>query len=239
MNDTNISKINLRPLLKFFDEAPEESRGHATSVDAICGEDLALSLLKDYCERNGYTFSLLAKKCTPGTKKGSRLDAWVEINFENEICQFQTEIKNWSAHATDGKRLSINASSEEVRQHRIDRFRREFGFDGKNYFPLKKPQVSKVLTPMRKDFYKDGVKVAPLACFWHAMHHDGENEAYFKVDVDVNDAQFSELHIFSMSNHVRNLVKSGIDEINVESYDKESFDTKRRIGWLKEIFSVY
>ena len=87
--------INISTLLLFFDEKPTESRGHATSVVAVAGEDLGAALFTYYLRQQGAAVEILPEPCTQRTPKGSRLDKWIRRTQGNEITYYQVEIKNW------------------------------------------------------------------------------------------------------------------------------------------------
>ena len=46
--ETTAVRIDVDLLLRFFDEAPSESRYHATALVALAGEDLGAGLLAHY-----------------------------------------------------------------------------------------------------------------------------------------------------------------------------------------------
>ena len=106
-------KLDLEQLIHFFDEVPEDSIQQATPMVSFFGEDLTLALLRVYCEAKGYEFNLLRGACTMQVSGGSRLDGWVRVDTDPEkksgpVYYFQTEIKNWSAHALDGVDISLD-----------------------------------------------------------------------------------------------------------------------------------
>ena len=45
--------INIEETLRFFNEIPDWSKGHATAIVAVLGENLAAATLKHCLERNG------------------------------------------------------------------------------------------------------------------------------------------------------------------------------------------
>jgi hypothetical protein len=114
MNDCNLISANRFTLLDFFDQEPKTSRGHATSVVSVAGEELGIALLVHYFGNKGIKAKVIGHRCTPGTKSGRRLDAWVEA----DSVLYQVEVKNWSAHAIGGKVLQIGASPQEATKYR-------------------------------------------------------------------------------------------------------------------------
>ena len=67
-----------------------------------------------------------------------------------------------------------------------------------------------------------------LLCFWEPLHHKGELEAFFEVEV-VSDA-FKKLKVFSMSNYVSELLKT------TETLEVEMADADARIDWLQKLY---
>ena len=49
MRDT--LNLNLKTLLDFYDDRVPESVGHASEINAVLGEDLAIGLVTDYFRR--------------------------------------------------------------------------------------------------------------------------------------------------------------------------------------------
>ncbi len=104
----------VKELLHFFDEKPDWSRGQATSVVGVIGEDLNTACFQSYLESTGGSAKVLTDtksskplSVTTGKQKGPRLDRWMDVNWpDGSSTVFQTEIKNWSAHAIGGKVLS-------------------------------------------------------------------------------------------------------------------------------------
>ena len=116
-------QLDLEQLIHFFDETPKDSVKQATSMVAVFGEDLGLALLREYCEKKGYSFNLLEGICTMQKQGGSRLDAWIRVDTDPEkkigpVYYFQTEIKNWSAHALDGEYIPLDIRKNGKRGQR-------------------------------------------------------------------------------------------------------------------------
>ena len=109
--------------------------------------------------------------------------------------------------------------------HRIERWNREF--DNKQS-EIKKEQVRKVLTPMKPNVEFKNKNILPLVCYWHALHPSGQQEEFFRVDI--NSDKFSCLKIFSMSNYIRNLISQ-----NVYSIEVTMSDVEERLSWLDRI----
>ena len=173
-------KLNLEELVKFFDEIPKGSEKQATSMVSMFGEDLALALLRKYCEAKKYTFEVLGDVCTPGTKWGSRLDAWIRVDTDpidkkGLVYYFQTEIKNWSAHALDGIDIPVRVRTtgrtnkkdekETWDELRFSRFRREF----RVYYKQKGSDAGETLIKNGKGNWKNN-----KGDWEKVLHIDGE-----------------------------------------------------------------
>jgi hypothetical protein len=201
-------QLPIRLLLEFFDEAPEYARGHANAIVAVLGEELGAGLLVDYFCHKGLNAESLGIPCTQGTKAGKRLDRWIRITKGGKITYFQVEIKNWSATAIGGRRLAIDASKSQLREHKMERWSKEWNGNG-----FVKEAVRKVLTPMKPPVIN--ATVEPLACFWDAMHPAGKSDALFSIPVPVGN--FPHVWIFSMSAYLRNLFQTGQEFISIDA----------------------
>ena len=221
--------LELRRLLEFFDEAPSTiKKGDATSLVSVFGEDLALSLFEHYIKSTGSVYRLISRVCSQKSKKGKRLDAWIEVKDQNDITYYQTEIKNWSAHAIGGKKISINAKEEELKKHRIERFEDNFSLGNK----IKKEGSKKVLIEMKlsENAGRDSeINKKPLLIFWDAMHPSGKPDSFFSIDI--KHEKFSKLYVFSMSSYVRDLLFSK----NLKEIEINMPDVNRRVEWMKSI----
>lgn len=217
-------RINVKRLLEFFDEKPMDSQGHATSIVAIAGEDLGVGLLKHYleCTRNAKV-TILPGPVGTGKLKGPRLDRWVDVVWPDGSGRlFQTEIKNWSAHAIGGRPLKVNASQDDVATFGIEQWqghaRRIHTF---------KP-ISKVLTLMKKPQGADpSHPLEPLLIYWWVIHPKGPSESFFPHDLETSTG-FSRLWLFSMSSYLRGL--------NEDAIELEMPHTAKRMSWLHELF---
>jgi hypothetical protein len=217
-------QIDIIEILKFYDEKIQTSLHHATAVNAVAGEDLGAGLFVYYLKQKNIIANILRDGCTQKTKSGVRIDRWILAIENGKRVYYQTEIKNWSAHAFGGKPLMINATQKEISEHKIERW--NYFWDGKTFRP---PQARKVLIPMK--LREDNCTVEPLICFWDAMHPNGRREPLFSVPL--HNEHFSHLWVFSMSAHLRNLLAAGTRKINIEMIDTES-----RIEWLGKMLRV-
>ncbi|MFN3491093.1 MAG: hypothetical protein ACK40V_02640 [Anaerolineales bacterium] len=223
-------QVDIIRTLEFYDEKISSSLHHATAINAIAGEDIGAGLFLHYLKQKNIVGEILPYLCTQGTTSGVRLDKWICATKNGKKIYYQTEIKNWSAHAFGGKRLMINASQNEISRHKIERWNKFW--DGKT---LTDPQARKVLTlmklPEKVRRLSENLTIEPLICFWDSMHPYGKKEPFFFVDV--KNKNFSRLGVFSMSAYLRNILSSGEKTITIEMYDTEA-----RIDWLKKMFRI-
>ena len=91
--------VDVEAVLRFFDERPLGSPGHATAIVAVAGEDLGVGLLCHYLNARQLRAEALQGPCTTGKKVGSRLDRWLWVSGPGSKTLCQVEVKNWSAHA--------------------------------------------------------------------------------------------------------------------------------------------
>lgn len=212
-------RISVPALVSFFDEKPEGSRGHATSIVGILGEDLSSALLiRCLTERYSYA-RLISRKCTTGKQRGPRLDCWIGATIDGAWTLFQVEIKSWSAHAIGGRTLRTDAGPEELHAHRMERWKHQW--TGETF---RNKAVRKVLQPMKKP-EQGGVK--PLACFWDAMHPEGLSDALFVVPV--KSETFHEVWVFSVSSYLRAL--------STDTVELDMSEAAARLGWLDRLVS--
>jgi hypothetical protein len=172
--------INVEEVLRFFDEKPECSRGHATGVVGVIGEDLNTGCFRHYAESKGAKVSVKADKVNTGKSKGPRLDRWIVVDWPDRgRTVYQTEIKNWSAHAISGKTLAVGATPDKVADYKQERW--DLRWDSQSR-ALKLDMVAKVLVQMKRP---DGVteeEVRPLLIFWEAIGpRDRADEHLFAV----------------------------------------------------------
>lgn len=198
----------IRLLLEFFDEAPGYAIGHANAVVAVIGEELGAGLLVDYFRCKGLYAEALGIPCTQGTKSGKRLDRWIRVTKGKKDTYFQVEIKNWSATAIGGRSLAIDAPRAAVLAHKMERWSKEW--NGNAFI---KEAVQKVLIPMRPPAMN--VVVEPLVCFWDAMHPAGKEPPLFSISVP--EGKFKRVWIFSMSAHLRNLLRMGQEFVDINA----------------------
>lgn len=215
-------ELDIIAALRFFDGAVPGSRGHATAIVAVAGEEMGIGLLASYFRQQGATPEVLPGPITQGTRKGVRLDRWLRVTRNREVTYYQTEIKNWSAHAIGGRPLGVEATPAELTDYKIERWNREW--DGRTF---RKRQVLKVLTPMRPPTHN--AHVEPMVCYWDAMHPSGAPEPLFSIPL--HDQHFSRVWVFSMSAFLWQALDSGIVTLRLEMPD-----TMRRLEWFHKLF---
>ena len=205
---SGLIKIDVKALLRFFDEKPDWSLGHATSVVGVAGEDLNTACFLHYIkESKGSSATVLRDgsgsplPVGPGTKKGPRLDRWIQVDWTSGLrTVFQTEIKNWSAHSLSGKTLSVSARIEEVREYK--RMRWEHRWDSEARL-LRNSPTGKVLRRMKPPAGVDEECIRPLLIFWEALGPSDRADDHL-FDVEVN-GQIPELWVFSVSSYLRSI----------------------------------
>lgn len=217
-------QLDIIRTLEFFDERVPTSDHHATALNAVAGEDMAAGLFLHYLARKNIQAKIMSDVCTQGTKSGVRLDRWILVIQNRKKTYYQTEIKNWSAHAIGGRRLKIDATQKEISEYKIERW--DNMWDGKTFWS---PNARKVLIPMKP--LEQNCRVEALICFWDSMHPYGRKEPFFSQSL--KKQHFSRIWVFSMSSYLRNLLSSGIKKVNLEMPNTES-----RIDWLNSLFYI-
>lgn len=209
-------KLNLRGLVDFYDFAVKGSERHATAVNAMMGEEFAISLMLHFFKvRHGELLVALPEPCNQGTQKGVRLDKWLLRKNEEAGILYQTEIKNWSAHSLGGvkadeKWRDFPLNSGIWTEYREKVWGRRFNAD----MSLKDSTATKVLTPMKPPPGFENAEIKPVICFWEGMHPQGKAEVFFSVPL--TNQHFDELFVFSISNFVHQLLSEGTEFIEVE-----------------------
>ena len=182
-------KLDLKELVKFFDDTTGTKKGDATSLVSLFGEELGLALMRAYCEGRGYDFKVLTHLCSRRNKSGHRLDAWIRVDTKKEgvpVYYFQTEIKNWSAHATDGENVYLGEKETHLDEKRFERFKGQFrvhynsGKDGLRKIKLKRgKKYTKEKKEENKKQWEEKVKNEV------ELFYEPRNEALGKVLLDM------------------------------------------------------
>jgi hypothetical protein len=243
-------QINIPELLCFFDARPENSRGHASAIVSVIGEDIGVALLRRCVEKKwGVSTKVImngevALVPTLGTGRGPRLDRWLlsDDATTGKRTLYQVEIKNWSAHSLGGKEIPSGTpnDSEFMKGYRLERWQANWDIS-LNCFRW--GECGKVLTRMAipTSVYEDGKvipisppvereDVEPILCFWSPIHHEGQNESLFRYPLSsVPESGFTGIWIFSMSNYLRSIVE------NEQVIDLDMPSAARRIEWLSRL----
>ena len=171
MLQKRLVRIDWREVVRFLDEMPKESVGHATGVVGVLGEDLGAAAFKHCVEANGSGEVRLHSETVKGVgKKGPWLDRWIEVDsWQGEDMLLQAEVKSSSAHATNGKILRIDIRPDEL--EKMKRFFWHQEWDDRAW-SLKHPATGKVLVRMQPKSDFGQRKQLPLLIFWKAMAPD-------------------------------------------------------------------
>lgn len=205
-----IMKLNIKELLDFFDDTP--SRGNASAIVGMLGEDLNAAVYRHYSDNN---VEVLEDSVVQGFKGGKNLDRWILDTKKNRL--YQVEIKSWSATAIGGRRLKHDAGDEETL--RIARYYWDQQMNSSFSKEKKHPNnVSKVLLKMKHLENRTNISVVEsLLLFWMPITSDrvGLNPVS-KITIEhlhsVIETEFKELTIFSVSLYLRQLYKKGMGE---------------------------
>ncbi len=214
--------IDRLALVKFFDDDPEASR-HANAIKAVAGEELGLALLLRYLEKAGRNPVKRSDKPSQQAPRGPRLDAWVRVTDGAGSLLYQVEVKTWSSHSIRGASLSVHACPAQISAYKIREWEKYFKPDR----GFQAPALHKVFEPMVSPESPD-IRVEPLACLWTAVHHQGGDEPFFRVPVEVAVCHFNVINVFSMSAYLRALPQPQI-ELHLP-------DTQRRLQYLSSLF---
>ena len=210
--------IDRLALLQFLDVKSDDSRGHATGIVSVVGEDLNAACFQHYAESKGATVEVLPGPVTIGKKKGPRLDRWIKADWPDDRGKilYQTEIKNWSAHAIGGRELQVNAKPDEIAAYKQKCWHRHWNPKSNT---LKGNLCAKVLVPMKRPDGLEARDVRPLLIFWEALGHKKAGQHLFSVNAYRSKSQFpelckfsepTELWVFSVSSYLRSLKKTHI-----------------------------
>ena len=233
---SNLLTADIKGLLNFFDEKPDWAVGHATGVVGMVGEDLNTACFQHYLKSKGGQAVVLRNPdtgrplpVTTGHTKGPRLDRWIRVEWpDRSATVFQAEIKSWSAHGFGGVRFPLSGSLPEVRKRKREQWDSLWDSHRRH---LKHPLTEKVLVPMKPPKGVGPKTVRPLLIFWAALEsRKNPNDHLFLVDVA--DAEFKELWVFSVSGYLRSLLSEGVPSVELEMPD-----AALRLWSLNRLFS--
>ena len=216
--------IHVNEILTFFDEKPDWADRHSAGIVAMIFEDLAAATLEHCLHRNGAKHvAIQTEPVTTGRKKGPRLDRWIEADLAcGQKVLFQTEIKSVSAFSTGHKRIMLNASPEEMSDHKQENWDDQWNSETNT---LRDQPMAKVLLPMKPPVGTEHRRILPLLIYWqligpkdHSQRQDQiEGGHLFKVTgVTYNfrfrkphswkfNPKFTELWVFSISSYLRSI----------------------------------
>ncbi|WP_353542569.1 hypothetical protein [Deinococcus xinjiangensis] len=219
-----IIKVDRRELLRFMNSGAPEANGHHTAMIGFLGEPLAVGLILHYLEGKGKKPKLISLKVTQGTRKGSRLDAWISDEKDK---LYQTEIKMWGGNAIGGLYIKEEAETNWLAAKSESQWHKWLWDSNKGTF--RDDNVRKVLTPMRKPKEYDAWDVEPLLCLWWMVQPSAEDQAWFTLDLPENQhPPFKKVHVFSLTRYLMSL------EENVLELELPLLGT--RLEWLKKVF---
>ncbi len=213
-SSSSVLTASVKDLLEFFDEKPSGSEKHATGIVGIVGEDLNAACFIRYLESNGDSAEVLTASgsnqplpVTTGMQKGPRLDRWIKVDWRSGLRSvFQTEIKNWSAHAFGGKRLLLSATPNEVTNHKQARW--DWHWDGARF---REASAAKVLVPMKPPAGFDNERVRPLLIFWEPIGpREQSDDHLFNIPLPDSE-EFPEFWVFSVSSYLRSISDARIE----------------------------
>ena len=227
--DSGVLNINVKDTLRFFDEKPVWAGKNVTAIVGMIGEDLNAACFRHYMESKGAKVTVLQDTVGTGGSKGPRLDRWIIVDWDwpdgRSRTVFQTEIKNWSAFAIGGEKLSVQASRKEVAKYKKGRW--ESKWDPK-HGTLRTKDIAKVLVPMKPPSYleQERENLRPLLIFWEAVgpSRPANNHLFCKPGPTYNfpftppstwpelgPCEFPELWVFSVSSYLRSLPDATIE----------------------------
>ena len=200
--------VNVPEIIRFFDVVNDYSKTHSKSVIEVCSEDLAAACFKKYLEakKPGTTVCIRWDDDPPKEEGGrKKLDRWIVVDRPDCGRQvFQTEIKHWSAHSSNGKCIQPKTSCQDLREHKHGRWKIQWNSKKKS---LKYDGAVKVLMPMEPPpFDLNGSCILPLIIYWAPMlPKDKLDDPLFSVCTN-SECSFKELWVFSVSSYLRSIV---------------------------------
>ena len=205
----------------------------------MVGEDLNTACFKSHMESVGPSAEILLRAgsdrplpVTTGRQKGPRLDRWIRVDWQDgSKTVFQTEIKNWSAHAFGGSVLPVEATRKEVKDYKQTRWERHWD---RRRRVLKHPETKKVLVSMKPPGGVEPKIVRPLLIFWEAIGPRSQaGKHLFKVALP-KTFEFPELWVFSVSSYLRSVLGTNTED----SIELEMSASAARLRILNRLFST-
>ena len=251
MNEPNQLTLNIREALKFFDQQPDDSIGHATALAVLMGEDLASAAFLHCLENSGgKKLRVLPGRVKRTGKYGPWLDRWISADYRCRNLLFQAEVKSTSAHGMTGVPVPVCIDENELQEQKQKAWEREWDSVKRT---LRDKAYRKVLVRMDPPKeYIAGRELVPLLLSWRLLGAPENEEAGVKHIVDgghlfrINQPgntpypqprgrprlvmNFKELWVFSVSSYFRSLLDSGKQQIKLDMPE-----AKARLDFLKNI----
>lgn len=202
----------------------KEANGHHTAMTGFMGEPLAVGLILHCLRAQGKPAEFISWKVTPGTRKGSRLDAWIH---DGEGTLYQTEIKMWAGNAIGGLRLKDGLRDDELLRLGQKQWLERIWNDAAQGFHA--PQVGKVLEVMTLPPSIHPERVEPLLCLWWLVAPDEKAGAWFTLPLrEGQHPPFEQVHVFSLTRYLM--------ELTEDILELEMPQLSERLNWLERLF---
>lgn len=215
--------VNRRELLRFMNSGVAEANGHHTALTSLLGEPLAVGLVLHYFRAQGKQAEFISWKVTQGTRKGSRLDAWLLLDGT----LYQTEIKMWAGNAIGGIFIQEDAPEDwQIEKGTIQWEKWIWNTQEAIFFD---DNVRKVLTKMRVPKKYEHLTVRPLLILWWLVQPQTEAKAWSTLRLGNHQNQvFDEVDIFSLTRYLLGLQDKQLQ--------LEMPRLAERLHWLKRLF---
>lgn len=202
----------------------EGANGHHTAITGLMGEPLAVGLILHCLRAQGKPAEFISWKVTPGTRKGSRLDAWIHDGVGT---LYQTEIKMWAGNAIGGLRLKDGLTPEELLQRGQKQWLERVWSATEQAFHA--PQVGKVLDVMTLPPGIHPEKIEPLLCLWWLVAPDEKAGAWFTLPLrEGQHPPFEQVHVVSLTRYLM--------ELTEDILELEMPQLSERLNWLERLF---
>ena len=221
-------KINIEEIIRFYDNKEEVDKSHASAITGLAGEDLAAGLIVHYFNnRNKNETCTIVKNdkkqsdhsVSEEKKNGKKLDRWICVKEGNNKIYYQTEIKNWSSHSKGGEKVSLDIEEQKLINLSRKMFQLYCNCENEKLIDFHDDSINKVLLKMNNPsgYNEQNDTIEPLVCFWFPVLSPTLSECLPFFSVQLNEKKFKNLlHFFSMSIYLRNLLKTGVKEIDIE-----------------------
>lgn len=215
-------KVNRKLLIEFFDTNQKENKSHSSAINGVCGEDIAIGVLKHYFGKE-YTVTDLG---TPHENKkggGKWLDGWLGLENKSGKLLYQIEVKSWSAHSLGGKELAFDADVEEVKIYKQQYWSNRWNDDDKKF---REESVNKIFLEMKLPPGWEDAPLHRLVCFWAPLSRSQDELSNYRFTVEANDNK--PVEIFSLSGYLR--------EMKDDYLELELPRVAKRVSILNSIF---